>query len=338
MGGWGRDEELFAKVFPMNLRPQAHDIIRTWLFSTVLRTDLELDALPWEHAAISGWILDPDRKKMSKSKGNVVTPMDLLEQYGSDSVRYWAANGRPGADTAFDSGQMKIGRRLAIKILNASRFVLGFSGDDPAAVTLDPARVTEPLDVALLARLADVVDDATTDLADYEYTRALERTEQFFWFFCDDYLELVKSRAYGSAGDERAGSARTALGLALGTMLRLFAPFLPFVTEEVWSWWRPGSVHRATWPTRAELAVPAAEVPSSVLDTASSLLQSVRRAKSTARTSMATPVRSLGVRGTARALAVVRDIADDLTAAGHLDALELAEDATATELQPTVTL
>jgi valyl-tRNA synthetase len=336
--GWGTDDELFAKVFPMDLRPQAHDIIRTWLFSTVLRSHLELGQLPWSKAAISGWILDPDRKKMSKSKGNVVTPKTLLEQYGSDSVRYWAASGRPGADTAFDTGQMKIGRRLAIKILNASRFVLGFAGDDPAAMSLAPEAITEPLDLAMLTRLAEVVRSVTAELENYDYTKALELTEQFFWFFCDDYLELVKDRAYRMNGEDRAASASTALGLALSVLLRLFAPFLPFVTEEVWSWWRPGRVHRAAWPTQEELAVPAGTAATALLDTASRVLQTMRKSKSEAKTSMVTPVSSLVVHGRPSDLAVLREVSDDLCAAGKVVNLELHEDAGATELRLGVVL
>ena len=244
-GGWLDDPDLFARVFPMDLRPQAHDIIRTWLFDTVLRAHLEHDALPWRHAGISGWVLDPDRKKMSKSKGNVVTPMGLLEEHGSDGVRYWAASGRPGTDTAFDPSQMKVGRRLAIKLLNASRFAL---------MQAEPrGPITEPLDRGMLTALAALVDDATTQLEAYDYAHVLERTESFFWAFCDDYLELVKSRRYGDFGPEGAASANSAMLVALETLLRLFAPYLPFVTEEVWSWWRPGSVHRAAWPTSADV-------------------------------------------------------------------------------------
>ncbi len=312
--GWERDDDLFRRVFPMDLRPQAHEIIRTWLFSTVVRAHLEHGGLPWKHAAISGWILDPDRKKMSKSKGNVVTPLGLLEQYGSDAVRYWAANGRPGTDTAFDTGQIKIGRRLAIKILNASRFVLGF-GEAPAG----ERRVTEPLDLSMLAALRTVVTEATEAFEEYDYTRALERTERFFWELCDDYLELVKARAYdGNA------SAVTALRQALDVLLRLFAPFLPFVTEEVWSWWRAGSVHRAAWPSAADLqADPGAEPgrgvhgDPAVLGAVAEVLRQVRKAKSEARLSMRAEISRLSVSGPHAAL--VRQAQDDLCAAGNVE-------------------
>ena len=206
-GGWIDDPDLFARVFPMDMRPQAHDIIRTWLFGAVVRSDLEHGSLPWANAAISGWILDPDRKKMSKSKGNVVTPMALLEQHGADAVRYWAAESRPGVDTAFDEGQMKIGRKLATKLLNVTKFVLSFADPGPSAADV----VSEPLDRAMLTRLATVVDEATASFEAFDYARALERTEAFFWWFCDDYVELVKSRAYGARGEAAARSALVAL-------------------------------------------------------------------------------------------------------------------------------
>ncbi len=244
-GKWEDDPDLFARVFPMDLRPQAHEIIRTWLFYTVARAHYEHDSLPWTTTTISGWVLDPDRKKMSKSKGNVVTPMALLEEHGSDGVRYWAASGRPGTDTAFDPGQMKVGRRLAMKLLNASRFAL--SQSEPRGP------ITVPVDRAMITSLARLVDDATAQLDQCQYATVLERAERWFWSFCDDYLELVKSRRYGAQGADLAASANSALVASLSVLLRLFAPFQPFVTEEVWSWWHEGSVHRAPWPTSAEL-------------------------------------------------------------------------------------
>ncbi|WP_345359047.1 valine--tRNA ligase [Actinoallomurus liliacearum] len=311
-GGWERDPDLFGRVFPYDLRPQAHDIIRTWLFSTVVRAHLEHDSLPWTDTALSGWILDPDRKKMSKSKGNVVTPMDLLVQHGADAVRYWAANGRLGTDTAFDTGQIKIGRRLAIKILNASKFVLGL-GDVPPG-----ASVTEPLDLAMLATLAETVREATAAFEAYDYTRALERTERFFWDLCDDYLELVKARAYGGPDGEPgqgAVSARAALREALSVVLRLFAPILPYVTEEVWSWWRDGSVHRAAWP----IADAPAGGDAAVLTATSDVLRQVRKAKSTAKVSMRADVERAVVRGAD----VARLAVADLRAAGRIADLAL---------------
>jgi valyl-tRNA synthetase len=317
---WEEDPDLFRRTFPMDLRPQGHDIIRTWLFSTVVRAHYEHDELPWTNAALSGWILDPDRKKMSKSKGNVVTPIGLLEQYGSDAVRYWSANGRPGTDTAFDEGQMKVGRRLAIKILNASKFVLGF-GDDTA---IDPARITATLDRSMLSRLADLVDEATRAFDGYDYARALERTEAFFWGFTDNHVELVKARAYGEHGD--AESARHALRLALSTMLRLFAPFLPFVTEEVWSWWHEGSVHRSSWPDAAELrsvAGGADALPSAV---AAEVLGEIRKAKTEAKKSLIAPVDSVSIVDTSARIAAAAAAADDIRAAGRVGSpLAMAE-------------
>ena len=310
-GRWADDPDLFARVFPMDVRPQAHEIIRTWLFSTVVRSDLEHDTLPWTHAAISGWVLDPDRKKMAKSKGNALTPIGLLDQYGSDAVRYWAASGRPGVDTAFDEGQMKVGRRLSIKLLNASKFVLSRLGPE--------GEIGAPLDQAMLAGLASLVDEATAAFEGYDYARALERTESFFWSFCDDYLELVKSRAYGGQGDEGAASANRALTLSLSTLLRLFAPFLPFVTEEVWSWWKDGSVHRATWPSADELRAPAgAGADPLVLQVASWVLGEVRKAKTVAQVSMRAEVARVVVRDTADRLAALGAVAGDVRDAGRI--------------------
>jgi valyl-tRNA synthetase len=307
----------------MDVRPQAHEIIRTWLFSTVVRAEFEHHELPWKHAAISGWVLDPDRKKMSKSKGNVLTPIGLLDQYGSDAVRYWAASGRPGVDTAFDEGQMKVGRRLAIKILNASKFVLSRLGEE--------GDVTAALDQAMLARLAALVDEATVAFDGYDYARALERTETFFWSFCDDYLELVKGRAYGGQGDEGAGSSNRALTLALSTLLRLFAPFLPYVTEEVWSWgsgtqWNDGSVHRAPWPDAGELRGPAGDGANpAVVDVASAVLGEVRKAKTVAQASMRAEVARAVVRDTPERLALLAAVVDDLRDAGRIAELVTEE-------------
>jgi valyl-tRNA synthetase len=303
---WGTDDDLFARVFPMDLRPQSHEIIRTWLFATVTRSHLEFGTLPWSDAAISGWILDPDRKKMSKSKGNVVVPTELLSQYGSDAVRYWAANGRYGVDTTFDPAQLKVGRRLAIKLLNASKFVLSLDG------AVGP--VTAPVDLSLLAALHAVVADASGALEAYDHAGALEASERFFWMFCDDYLELVKARAYRSGDEDADGggaSARAALRESLDVLLRLFAPFLPFATEEVWSWWREGSVHRAPWPAAGSPAGDPA-----VLVTASAVLGQVRKAKTAAKLSIKAEAERVIVRGPDEAAVLAAEA--DLRAAGNI--------------------
>ncbi|MEJ5255299.1 MAG: valine--tRNA ligase [Acidimicrobiales bacterium] len=311
--GWEEDDDLFRRTFPMDLRPQAHEIIRTWLFSTVLRAHLEHDTLPWHNAAISGWVLDPDRKKMSKSKGNVVTPMQYIERFGADALRYWAASGRPGTDTAFDEGQMKVGRRLAIKLLNASRFALGLG-----ARQADLSVIVEAVDRSMLVRLAELVDDATAAFDGYDYARALERTESFFWTFCDEYLELVKGRAYGAQGDAPAASAQAALQLALSTLLRLFAPFLPFVTEEIWSWWQEGSIHRATWPDVSQLRDAAADGDPNVFDVAAAVLSEIRKAKTEAKRSLKVPVERVVVRDRHKRLEALQAALADVREAGNV--------------------
>jgi valyl-tRNA synthetase len=318
--GWEEDPDLYDRTYPMDLRPQGHDIIRTWLFSTMVRSHFETDSPPWRNAALSGWILDPDRKKMSKSKGNVVVPLDTLQQHGSDAVRYWAANGRPGTDTAFDTGQMKVGRRLAIKILNASRFALNLG---PAPEGSAP---TEALDRSVLVALADLVDEATRAFDDYDYARALQRTEAFFWSFCDDYLELVKTRAYGEdPDDDAAASARATLALALSTLLRLFAPILPFATEEVWSWWQEGSIHRAPWPSGNELRTIAGEGDPVTLEVTGAVLGEVRKAKSDAKVSMRAEVTSVHVVDTAARVAALAAAAQDVMDAGRIGDLTWSE-------------
>ena len=323
-GGWVDDPDLFARVFPMDLRPQGHDIIRTWLFYSLARAHTEHGTVPWSHAVIAGWVVDPNRRKLAKSRGNALTPTDALERFGADALRHWAAGKRAGVDTTLDEGQLRVGRRLATKLLHASRFVLALDGRAPAG-----AEVTEPLDRAMLAALAGVVEEATAGFEGYEPARALEAAEGCFWTFCDHYLELVKARAYGEAGPAGRASAVASLRLALDTLVRLFAPVLPFVTEEVWSWWRDGSVHRSPWPEPGPLrAATGIEHPSPLaLEAAIGVLTEVRRAKTAARRSLRTPVARVEVADRPERLAALAEAAADLCRAGAVKDLALLDPA-----------
>jgi valyl-tRNA synthetase len=211
---------------------------------------------------------------------------------------------------------MRVGRRLAVKLLNASKFALA---------ELPPAgpELTHVLDRALVGRLAEVVADATRQLEEYEYTRALERTESFFWFYCDYYIELVKGRRYATEAGAAASVSR-ALRLSLSALQRLFAPFLPFVAEEVWSWWQPGSVHRAPWPNVQELSAPSGESAreEEALAVAADVLREVRKAKSDAHRKMRAPVARVLVHDRAERLLALQMGADDLRHAGVVEALE----------------
>jgi valyl-tRNA synthetase len=316
-GGWERDPELFDLVFPYSLRAQGQDIIRTWLFSTMLRAELENGTIPWKSAGISGFIVDPDRKKMSKSKGNVVTPAGMLDEHGSDAVRYWSASSRLGTDAAFDPQnpkQIKIGRRLAIKVLNAAKFVYSF----PEPV-VEAATISNPLDIDMLAELARVVETATAAFNEFDHARALEATEKFFWTFCDDYLELVKERAYSSTAPEQQASAVLALRAGLEVMLRLFAPFIPFATEEVWSWTHEGSVHVSEWPTS-----PTEVQPTGLLAAVGEALIGIRRAKTDAKASQKAEVESATISGPA----LLKLAIDDLRDVGRIAVVNFVEDPT----------
>lgn len=335
---WEEQDEaskaLFKMTFPMDLRPQGQDIIRTWLFSTVDRAHLENKCLPWAHATLSGWILDPDHKKMSKSKGNVVVPNEPIEKFGADAVRYWSASARLGLDATYDEGQMKIGRRLAIKLLNATKFALAIGREDEnhhvgeaAEASWNPADVTEPLDRAAMAKLALVVRQATEALEAYEHSKALEVIESYFWQFCDDYIELVKNRAYGTPDEQgnvpsekAVKSARTALGLGLDAFARLLAPYLPYASEEVWSWMHAGSgsVHRAAWPVVDPYVEAATGASPELLTWAGKAVEQLRKIKSEAKVSMKTPILSVALSAAAEGVDAIHAALGDIAQAGRV--------------------
>ncbi|MCC7076255.1 MAG: valine--tRNA ligase [Acidimicrobiia bacterium] len=324
--GWPDDPDRSARTYPMDMRPQAHEIIRTWAFYTITRAWILDGTIPWHNAVISGWVLDPDRKKMSKSKGNVVTPMGLLEQHGSDAVRYWAARARLGTDTAYDEAVFKIGRRLVTKIFNAGKLVVGRLGESGAAAgDLRLSDITHPLDTSLLATLQELVERATRDFEAYESAAVLEAVEAWFWtHLTDNYLELSKERAYA-----RDRSAIATWSVALSTVLRLFAPFLPYITDTVWSWWFGGdaeTIHTAAWPGTDEFAEVA--TTRAVFDSAVETIGEIRRVKSERDQSIRVAVPWMRVCGPPNAIRALEAAIDDVRFAGAVDEVhfEAADD------------
>ena len=323
---WKLGPERHRTLFPMDVRPQSHEIIRTWAFYTIVKAWMHEKEIPWRHVLISGWILDPDRKKMSKSKSNVITPEGMLDEYSADAVRYWAARARLGADTAFDPKVFKIGRRLCTKIFNASRFVLlQLDRGGEEAYRLRPTEIVEPLDRAFAARLRALVERAGAALEGFDYAAALQATEEAFWEFCDDYVELVKVRSYSEEDCPGRRSAHATLGLALRTFLRLFAPVLPYVTEEVWSWRFEGegrlrSIHTTPWPSPEETADAVISTGADPFVCAVEVLRKVRATKTQSKRSLRWPVSAIEVVGPERDRRTLEQVLPDVLQAGVAEA------------------
>lgn len=321
---WGIDDERHQKLFPMDVRPQSHEIIRTWAFYTIVKAWMHEKEVPWNHVVISGWILDPDRKKMSKSKGNVVTPEDLLTEWSSDAVRYWAARARLGADTAYDPGVFKVGRRLAVKVFNASRFVIMQldRGAGPAGYPGVEA-ITDPLDLAMVGRMRKVIRQATSAFESFDYAAALQAIEEAFWNFCDHYLELVKIRSYHDEDSPERRSALAGLCWGLKSFLRMLAPFLPYITEEVWSWrfageGRDRSVHTSSWPLEDEVSSVPLPSHEDTFDAAVEVLSEIRATKTQAQKSLRWPVSRLVVKAPAGRLEALAPVSRDVLLAGNV--------------------
>ena len=275
---WGEEGDQMNSLFPADIRPQSHEIIRTWAFYTIAKALLHQESVPWRNVIISGWVLDPDRKKMSKSKGNVVTPVETLDRFGADAVRYWSASFRLGSDATHDESIFKIGGKLVTKIYNAGKFVL--------AQTADEGPIVNELDRAFIAELKELVVVATQAFERFEFSIALQETEKFFWgAFTDNYIELIKRRSRSEDDPQGRASAVATLRLALNVVLRLFAPVVPTITDEVWSWvfaeeTGDSSIHLTTWPAVAELdAISVPDVNGS-FSAACDAISAIRKAKS----------------------------------------------------------
>lgn len=331
---WHIDGKRHESLFPADLRPQAHEIIRTWAFYTITKSYLHEAKVPWKNIAISGWVVDPNRNKMSKSKGNVVTPGALIEKHSADGVRYWAARAKLGPDTIYDETMFATGKRLSTKIFNASRFVMLQMAD---IQNVSPADITSPLDQSWIQIMRDLVTTCTRHFEAYDYAQALIETEQRFWDFCDNYVELVKARAYQQRDSNEGRSAAATLDWTLKTFLRLLAPTMPYVCEEVWSWrysteGKDISVHTTRWPSIAEIATTQKAPAENVYEAAAGVLNRIRAQKSTENRSLRWPVALLHLAGTEAQLKTFDLVKGDVLEAGQVRKTEFKTDAAATSL------
>ena len=292
------------KLFPMDLRPQAHEIIRTWAFYTILKAHLHQNTLPWKNIMVSGWCLAEDRSKMSKSKGNVLVPEKLLEQYGSDVIRYWSANSKLGSDTAYSEDVMKNGKRLVNKLWNAAKFVSihfeKLKDEDKQAKLLDvKEKITNEFDQWVINKLVELVKLATNELQNYEYANAMHLTEKFFWaIFCDNYLEISKNRAYDEENKNPQGQYSGILTLyhIMQMLLKLFAPFMPHITEELYQLlYSENSVHvKGSWINYSDLNY---NIDAKGAEGLLEILDIVRKFKAEKNLSIKAPIKLLKVSG-----------------------------------------
>jgi valyl-tRNA synthetase len=244
---WNPEEEEYAmerdELYPMNLRPQGHDIISFWLFHTVVKCLEHTGEVPFDEVMINGHILDENREKMSKSRGNVVLPQNVVKDYPVDAARYWSAGASVGEDMAFSEKDLVSGEKLLRKMWNASKLVDELASMDQADLEVEDL---DPVDQWILAELDELVEEVTEHFEEYEFSKALEKTRDLFWnTFCDDYLEIAKQKL----DEEDNRSTEHALRTAHKTFLKLFAPITPHVTEEIWQeMYSSKSIHNSEWP------------------------------------------------------------------------------------------
>ena len=302
------DENRYKKLFPADLRPQAHEILRTWAFYTMLKAYLHENTLPWKDIMVSGWCLAQDKSKMSKSKGNVLIPEILLEAHGSDVIRYWCASSKLGTDTAYSEDVINNGKRLVNKLWNAAKFAsthFDKISDSDKALSLCGVKhkITRDFDKYLVNQVVDLVDYADQELTNYEYATAIDKTEKFFWaLFCDNYLEITKTRAYNENGEDDEGALSTHLTLyhTLKTLLQLFAPIVPHITEELfhilYAKDNSESIHmRGSWPNVREAKF--TDIDETKSEDLLEILELVRKIKAQDNLSIKSPISYIEIEG-----------------------------------------